>query len=269
MSAQSDTATPPELTAALNGANRRAGVLITVVVAVSLGLSWTAMADRPKAVATVAAAAEQAVAMEAPTTIAAAVETTSTLAGPLDTTIPILLDPATSAAPAPVAQAPSNGASPTPAAAAPMNGPSPAPAGETVPPPTAPPTTPPTAAPAVAPTVTPAPSAAPPAPTVAPTVAPTAAPTTTPPATAAPTAVAPPQLFTYDFAGVATSIVIAQYADRHIELVSVTKVTGWVSQVENNGPNSIEIKFFNTTTHAEAKFAVERDGTRLKVSKES
>ena len=269
MSAQSDTST----SSVHAGANRRAGLLIAVVASTALGLSWTAMADQPTPV-TEAAAVADVVNAAAPVTLApVAVDTLApetTVLDPTMTTLagatlpPVAGSPSVAPAPGAAPSVPTGSVATSPGAAAPTGtpattsppmGPVAAPAGTTAA------TTPPApAAPTTAPKVTA------PATTAAPV---TAAPTTAPPATAPPTTSAAPTLYTYDFAGVASEIVIAQYADRHIELYSMTRLPGWVSQLANNGPSNIEIHFFNTATQAEAQFAVERDGSRLKVSKES
>jgi len=232
-------------------ANQRATLLIALVVGSAVGLNWTAMADRMPAVppaaaieqAVAAAAAEQPVV--APTTVAP-----GTVAVPSDASAP-------PAASAPAVQQLGSGAAP--GGAAPTVAPTLAPAA--VPPSAAPtPVTLATTAPTTPPTAPPTPP-----PTTPATVPPTTAVTT--PATAPPTTV-PPRLLTYDFAGVASQVVIAQYADQHIQFVSVTRLSGWVSQLEANGPNSVVVKFFNTVTHAEAQFAVERNGSQLTVSRE-
>ena len=105
-----------------------------------------------------------------------------------------------------------------------------------------------------------------PAPTTPATTAATVPPTT--PATVPPTTL-PPQSFPDDFAGVASQIVIAEYRRSTPPVrFSVARQSGWVSQVETNGPDSVVIRFFKHSTHDEAQFAVERDGGELKVSKE-
>jgi hypothetical protein len=269
MSAQSDTTTSSTHATA----NRRAGLLIAVVMSTALGLSWTAMADQPTPVTDAAAVVDVANAAT-PLTLASAAPDTllveTTVLDPSMTTMTVAalptgaesatMTPAPAAAPAPATAGPT----PAPPAAAPVTT-SPPTAGPTIAPATAPAATiavtapPATAAPTSAPQVT-----APPT-----TAAPATAPPTTTPATAPPTTSAAPTLYRYDFAGVASEIVIAQYADRHIELYSMTRLPGWVSQVASNGPSNVEIHFFNTATQDEAQFTVERDGSRLKVSKEN
>lgn len=99
----------------------------------------------------------------------------------------------------------------------------------------------------------------------------TAPPVTTAAPTTAPQPTAPsgsPSYHTYGFTGVATQIVIAQYPDNHISLVSVSPEAGWTSHVQSSGPDTIVVTFRNASTGGEAQFSVEHEGSVLRIQKE-
>jgi hypothetical protein len=134
--------------------------------------------------------------------------------------------------------------------------------------PTATPTTGTPSAPAPAPVVTSGPLApvtvAAPQTTTAPTTAaPTPAPTTAAPA---PTTVAPAASLTYpSYSAGAGATVVLQFDGSSISVASVTRQPNWVSQIEQNGPRSVEIKFFNTATRQDEEFHATVEGGRIKV----
>jgi hypothetical protein len=149
--------------------------------------------------------------------------------------------------------------------------PGPAPAG---PAPTAAPTTGAPSAPAPAPVVTaatvspetvatPQATAAPQA-TPAPPPAPQPAPATTaPPPT---TAVPPTASLTYpSYSAGSAATVVLQFDGSSISVASVTRQANWVSQVDKNGPRTVEIKFFNTATGRDEEFHATVEGGRIKV----
>jgi hypothetical protein len=108
-----------------------------------------------------------------------------------------------------------------------------------------------------APQVTAAPTtAAPPAPQPAPT---TAAPT---PTTAAPVTAA----LTYpSFSAGSAATVVLQFDGSSIHVASVARQPNWVSQVDQNGPRSVEIKFFNTATQQDEEFHATVENGRIEV----
>jgi hypothetical protein len=148
---------------------------------------------------------------------------------------------------------------------APAPGPAPA---VPSPAPTATPTTGTPSAPAPAPVVTSGPLApvtvAAPQTTAAPTTAaPTPAPTTAAPT---PTTVAPAASLTYpSYSAGAAATVVLQFDGSSISVASVTRQPNWVSQIEQNGPRSVEIKFFNTATRQDEEFHATVESGRIKV----
>jgi hypothetical protein len=128
------------------------------------------------------------------------------------------------------------------------------------------------AVPSPAPTATPTtgtPSAPAPAPVVtsgplAPVTV--AAPQTTTAPTPAPTTVAPAASLTYpSYSAGAGATVVLQFDGSSISVASVTRQPNWVSQIEQNGPRSVEIKFFNTATRQDEEFHATVEGGRIKV----
>jgi hypothetical protein len=169
--------------------------------------------------------------------------------------------PPSSPAPVSVTQ---NQGKPTPS-------PSPAAAAVTTP-------SPPTTAPAAPPPTAPPPTAPPPTAALAPP--PTAPPTTSPPTTSPPTT-GPPTTSPLPAAAAAASVtypsyevpdvadVVLAFADETtITVWSVAPKANWVYEVENNGPRTIAVKFFNVQTHREATFQAEVEGNRIKVESE-
>ncbi|MGE5211181.1 MAG: hypothetical protein ACM3MM_07935 [Acidobacteriota bacterium] len=134
--------------------------------------------------------------------------------------------------------------------------------------PTATPTTGTPPAPAPAPVVTSGPLApvtvAAPQTTAAPTTAaPTPAPTTAAPT---PTTVAPAASLTYpSYSAGSAATVVLQFDGSSIYVASVTRQANWVSQVDKNGPRTVEIKFFNTATRQDEEFHATVEGGRIKV----
>jgi hypothetical protein len=115
-----------------------------------------------------------------------------------------------------------------------------------------------TAAPAPT-TAAPAPTTAAPAPTTAAPAPTTAAPA---PTTAAPAPVAP----TYpSFSAGSAATVVLQFDGSSIYVASVNRQPNWVSQVDKNGPRTVEIKFFNTTTEEDEEFHATVENGRIKV----
>jgi hypothetical protein len=242
-------------------------VLITACVAGGLVLSTMVIGSTPSVVVQASEAATEPLPTETATS-----ELSASTEAPLDTLAPsdsaVAVESttagATSSIPgtaprAPGAVAPSAGAStvsgtPTPSAA-PISG--------TQPVPTASPTTPATA-PAPRPVTTSAPTVAPTIPVVPQTAPTTAAPTTAAPAptTAAPVAAA----LTYpSFTAGDAGTVVLQFDGSSIYVSSVARQPNWVSQIDSNGPRTVEIKFFNTVTHSEAEFHATVDGGRIQV----
>jgi hypothetical protein len=174
-----------------------------------------------------------------------------------------VVDPATADAAAAATGTASTAPVEPAAVAAPAPGPAPAvPSGT----PTAAPTTGLPSAPAPAP-VTPASTA--PATVAVPQA--TAVPTTAVPTTPAPTTAAPPPTtaapaLTYPSlsAGSAATVVL-QFDGSSIYVASVARQTNWVSEVEKNGPRSVEIKFFNTATQRDEEFHATVENGRIKV----
>lgn len=93
----------------------------------------------------------------------------------------------------------------------------------------------------------------------APTVAPTAAPTPAP--TAAPTPSV--EYLTYGVGGVGE--VVLAYTGDSISLYGVYAGTGWVYEVERNGPREVKLKFFNTQTGNDEEWKAELEGGRIRV----
>ena len=52
---------------------------------------------------------------------------------------------------------------------------------------------------------------------------------------------------------------------REISVYSVIRETNWVHQVDKNGPDKIEVKFFNVVTEQEAEFHAELENGSIKV----
>jgi outer membrane biosynthesis protein TonB len=163
--------------------------------------------------------------------------------------------PASAVALEPVVVAPAPGAAPSPAptvaptTAAPV-APTPAPAVTSAP-----------VAPATvaAPQPTPAPTTAAPAPTTAAPAPTTAAPT---PTTAAPVAAT----LTYpSFSAGSAATVVLQFDGSSIYVASVARQPNWMSQVDKNGPRTVEIKFFNTATQRDEEFHATVENGRIKV----
>ncbi len=50
-----------------------------------------------------------------------------------------------------------------------------------------------------------------------------------------------------------------------IELYGVYPGSGWVYELEQNGPRTVKIKFFNTQTKQEAEWTAKIEGSRIKV----
>ena len=48
-------------------------------------------------------------------------------------------------------------------------------------------------------------------------------------------------------------------------MASVAREANWVSQVDKNGPGSVEIKFFNTVTQRDEEFHATVESGRIKV----
>jgi hypothetical protein len=161
---------------------------------------------------------------------------------------------------------------PAPAMPSPMGTASPTPATPSAPAPVAAPA-PPTPVTVAAPQAPAAPTTAAPPPTsaaLAPTsaaLAPTSAapaPTTAAPAptTAAPVAAA----LTYPlFSAGSAATVVLQFDGSSIYVASVARQPDWVSQVDKNGPRTVEIKFFNTATGRDEEFHATVEGGRIKV----
>ncbi len=70
----------------------------------------------------------------------------------------------------------------------------------------------------------------------------------------------------YEFAGVASQIVVAQHGDGSLEFWSVTTESDWSYYVEENSPDKIKIKFEGDDDEAEWK--LEYDDGDLRVKKE-
>ena len=73
---------------------------------------------------------------------------------------------------------------------------------------------------------------------------------------------------TYQMPGVA-DIVLAFADQATLTLWSVSAMTGWVYDVEHDGPNSVVVNFFNTQTNAEAEFQAELEDTGIQVEYDS
>ncbi len=108
--------------------------------------------------------------------------------------------------------------------------------------------------------------------TTAPATAPptTTAPTTTPPTTTAPTTAPPtttaliveyPQYVVNNVG----HVVLTYTNGSAIELYGVYAGTGWVYDVEQNGPEKVKIKFFNIQTENEAEWTAKIENGRIKV----
>jgi hypothetical protein len=238
-------------------------VLVSACVAGGLTLTMMVIGSTPDVVVQASQAAMEAapvdtLASDAPVVTEVVVETALSI----DSTE--VVDPAAadvaSAAPGTASSAAAEPAT----AAAPASGPAPAVPVVT---PTAAPTTGLPSAPAPSP-VTSAPIApvtvAAPQATAAPTTAVTSpAPTTAaPPATAAPVAAA----LTYpSFSAGSAATVVLRFDGSSIYVASVTRQTNWVSEIEKNGPRTIEIKFFNTATQRDEEFHATVESGRIKV----
>jgi hypothetical protein len=109
------------------------------------------------------------------------------------------------------------------------------------------------------PQATPAPTTAAPAPAAPPPAPTTAAP---PPTTVAPAAAA----LTYpSFSAGSAATVVLQFDGSSIYVASVTRQTNWVSEIDKNGPRTVEIKFFNTATQRDEEFHATVENGRIKV----
>lgn len=250
-------------------------VLVSACVAGGLTLTMMVIGSTPD----VAVQASQAAIEAAPVDTSASdvpVVTEVVVDTALSTASTEVVDPATADA----ASAATGTASTAPvepaAVAAPAPGPAPAVTSGT---PTPAPTTRLPSAPAPAP-VTPASTApatvAVPQVTAAPiTAVPTTpAPTTPAPTTPAPTTAAPPPTtvapvvaaLTYpSFSAGSAATVVLQFDGSSIYVASVARQTNWVSEVEKNGPRSVEIKFFNTATQRDEEFHATVENGRIKV----
>jgi hypothetical protein len=243
-------------------------VLVSACVAGGLALTMMVIGSTPD----VAVQASQAAIEAAPVDTSASdvpVVTEVVVDTALSTASTEVVDPATADA----ASAATGTASTAPVepVAAPAPGPAPAVTSGT---PTAAPTTGLPSAPAPAP-VTPASTA--PATVAVPqaTAAPiTAVPTTPAPTTPAPTTAAPPPTtvapvvaaLTYpSFSAGSAATVVLQFDGSSIYVASVARQTNWVSEVEKNGPRSVEIKFFNTATQQDEEFHATVENGRIKV----
>ncbi len=245
-------------------------------MAAGLSLTTMVIGAAPKAqLATAAAAAAedplpQGVVEAAPivsvdsTAVADTAVPTSQAEGTSESAVPIV-DPGTTAAPA-TTGLPLAVPGPTPTSRQPTTTQVAAPAAVAAPTPT-----PSSAAPTsttgqtrtVAPTVDAAPT------TAAPT---TAAPTTAAPTTASATTVAPPTVtvapttiasptYTVQSAGTVT----LRFDRSSITVAGVATQPNWVYQIDVNGPRSVEVKFFNVSTHAEAEFHAEVESGKIKL----
>jgi hypothetical protein len=241
-------------------------VLVAACVAGGLTLTMMVIGSTPDVVVQASQAALEAAPVDTPD---APVVSEVPVDTALSTDSTEVVDPAAAEAAA---------AAPGTASAAPLEpatvvvpAPGPAPAG---PAPTAAPTTGAPSAPAPAPVVTaatvspetvatPQATAAPQA-TPAPPPAPQPAPTTTaPPPT---TAVPPTASLTYpSYSAGSAATVVLQFDGSSISVASVTRQANWVSQVDKNGPRTVEIKFFNTATGRDEEFHATVEGGRIKV----
>ncbi len=253
-------------------------VLVTACVAGGLTLTMMVIGSTPDVVVQASQAALEAAPVDAP-------DAPVVSEVPVDTALSSdsteVVDPAAAEAAA-AAQGTASAALLDPATMAPAAGP--APAG---PAPTAAPSAGTPSAPAPAPVVTAAPvtpgAVAAPQATVAPTTTAlptTAAPTPTtaapPPTTAAPppTTAAPPPTtaapttaaLTYpSFSAGSAATVVLQFDGSSIYVASVNRQANWVSQVDKNGPRTVEIKFFNTATQRDEEFHATVENGRIKV----
>ncbi len=90
---------------------------------------------------------------------------------------------------------------------------------------------------------------------------------TTAPTTTAPTTTAPATTVSYPSYNVSTvGQVVLTYTDgSRIQLYGVYAGTGWVYQVESNGPRTVKLKFFNTQTEREAEWTATIESGRIKI----
>lgn len=73
----------------------------------------------------------------------------------------------------------------------------------------------------------------------------------------------------YEFAGVASEIIVAQHADGSLEFWSVTPNAGWSYYVDENEPHEIEIEFEgNGRDDDEAEWKLEYEHGELRVKRE-
>jgi len=106
-----------------------------------------------------------------------------------------------------------------------------------------------------------------PATTNAPTTVATTQPATTqPPATTNAPVQAVTASYTYPSysAGSAASVTL-RFDGSTVTVWSVSPQANWVYQIDVNGPRSVEVKFFNVKTQAEAEFHAAVEGGRIKV----
>jgi hypothetical protein len=59
--------------------------------------------------------------------------------------------------------------------------------------------------------------------------------------------------------------VVLQFDGSSIYVASINRQPNWVAQIDQNGPRTIEIKFFNTATQQSAEWHATVESGRIKV----
>jgi hypothetical protein len=237
-------------------------VLVTACVAGGLTLTMMVIGSTPDVIVQASRAAIEAAPVtpasgaplvtEVPVDTAPSTDSTEVLHPPVAEAAAPDLGEMSAAAPEP---APVVAPAPSPAPAVPSSAPS------VTPTPGVP------SAPAPAPVVTSGPLApvtvaAPQSTAPSPATQPAATTSTPPPTTAAPVTVA----LTYpSFSAGDAGTVVLQFDGSSIYVSSVARQPNWVSQIDSNGPRTVEVKFFNTVTHDEAEFHATVEGGRIQV----
>jgi hypothetical protein len=243
-------------TALMLGACVAGGLLLTMMV---IGTTpQTLVSALPAVDPGPAAPVTEVPATDVPTSVGVAETPTDSLAPGVDPTV--------AATPAPEAELTASNTPlgpPAPVAAAPQaapTAPAPAPIGAAAPVVVQPRATVSNPTPGVAQTTSPAT-------TNAPTTQPaTTQPATTQLATTSPPAQAVTASYTYPSysAGSAGSVTL-RFDGSSVTVWSVSAQANWVYQIDVNGPRSVEVKFFNVQTHAEAEFHAQVEGGRIKL----